>query len=136
VRWLVIMPLFALAACNDSVKYRQVPVEGLPRCAAGLLRRPLVLEIEHPGGKRTLTYAGFAATRDTRVGLPEHKGPQRLRVRVGICDPVPPDTGGAARVVRCLHPDWLGEPQEQTIDVLEPHAKVTVSAPGSHPCAP
>lgn len=126
-RWVAM----ALAAgCSREVRYRQVPVRGLPQCdqsqGANILQRPVLLQIDHPGGQLRQTFSG-AETRPT-VSLAERADP--ITVRVAVCEYAKP--GDSA--VRCAHPTWVGEPQRVTLDPRASGAAVTVSMTDPAPC--
>lgn len=123
--------VLALACNNREVRYRQVPVEGLPRCEQGgaglnLLQRPLKLEVVHRNGRLEQTFTG--ADPHPAVSLAERA--DELTVRVGRCPPVNP----ANPQVRCESPEWLGEAQRVSVDASHEGAVLRISVPGAHPC--
>ena len=131
MRNVVLLPLLLLAglSCNDKTTFRQVPIDGLPRCAKPneMLIRPVIVEVEHDDGHGSQYYVGTEAS--PTFSLAERK--DRLRVRVGLCGPVPSDS---PPTIRCENPAWVGAPVEVTLDARDPAARLAVSVPGQHAC--
>lgn len=126
----VLIPLLfatALFGCDQSTHFRQVRVDGLPRCTppGHFYTRPLCLEVEgeDTSGRYVLSDA------DQDVDLPDSAGEWTFRLG------------------RCEHPRDLSRTRYECGECLEkrsvtrrvgpgPGRHVTVPAPGSIDCIP
>jgi hypothetical protein len=130
--------MIAVGCGNQEVTYRTVAVEGLPRCeqpanpADGVnpLTQPILLKIQHAGGKLEQTFSGV----DVKPVVSLAERPDTVTVRVGRCEGMNALGNSATVAASCAAPTWLGEPQKVEIDPTKPDAKLSVTVPGPNPC--
>jgi hypothetical protein len=120
----------AAGGCSRPTSHHEVRIEGLPSCAAGsVLQQPLVVELV--AGDTTARLKHFGTPSAGSIGIPE--GETAAMVRVGRCRAT--DLRGKVVLsADCERPEWLGPAESLPIRAGAPHARLSVSAPGDHPC--